>query len=89
MLKLAEYHSKENDSNVVFCFFFSFKILYCIQSNGKIDRDVQLCMFHYKQKRILNMLLYCRETGLKVCNVSVVKENDNVVISSLRSKMYC
>ena len=41
-------------------------------------------MFHYKQKRIFNMLLYCRETGLKVYNVSVVEENDNIEISSLR-----
>ena len=47
MLKLAEYHSKENASNisvdnvsvVPFWFFFSFKILFCIQSNWNIDRD--------------------------------------------------
>ena len=45
-----------------------------------IEIHVHLCIFSLKQKRILNMLLYCRETGLKLRNVPVhVREENNNV----------
>ena len=38
------------------------------------------------RKSVFTMLLYCRETGLELRNVSVAEENDNVKLSSLRGK---
>ena len=46
--------------------------------NEKMDKYVLFCIFGYSQKPFLNMLLYCRETGLELRNVSVGEENDNV-----------